>query len=287
MAAALYVNGVFEKVLVEIIAAQSRQRDLVCMLQPYSGEKIKLLAESPPSPGQPVVLYISVTTSLDQVSYRANIVGWSDKRSLDSTERVNLNARIRQHQPSEKEVYLAVNGRECVNLLFVRELERLPSPVSVSCFTKLSDRAPLRPRTRAGGWSYVDAQTDWLGRLPSIVENDLARNLADAVAKASADSSQQRALRLAAASPKPAQVQVITRAFRRNPDVIAEVMFRAAGRCEKCHALAPFARASDGSPYLEVHHRIQLANGGDDTVDNALALCPNCHRERHFGKGET
>nr|WP_275041241.1 HNH endonuclease signature motif containing protein [Halomonas meridiana] len=47
--------------------------------------------------------------------------------------------------------------------------------------------------------------------------------------------------------------------------------------------LAPFNRKSDGSPYLEVHHRKPLAEGGDDTVANAIALCPNCHRAAHYG----
>jgi 5-methylcytosine-specific restriction protein A len=26
-----------------------------------------------------------------------------------------------------------------------------------------------------------------------------------------------------------------------------------------------------------------LASDGDDTVENAVALCPNCHRRAHFG----
>ncbi|HXU34436.1 MAG TPA: HNH endonuclease [Thermoanaerobaculia bacterium] len=34
---------------------------------------------------------------------------------------------------------------------------------------------------------------------------------------------------------------------------------------------------------MEVHHRIRLAYGGEDTVENAVALCPNCHREAHHG----
>ncbi|WP_256325004.1 HNH endonuclease signature motif containing protein [Nitrosomonas sp. Nm132] len=42
-------------------------------------------------------------------------------------------------------------------------------------------------------------------------------------------------------------------------------------------------RKHDGSPYLEVHHKIPLAFGGEDTVVNAIALCPNCHREAHYG----
>lgn len=89
--------------------------------------------------------------------------------------------------------------------------------------------------------------------------------------------------RLAAAPKKPQQVQVVSTAFIRNPDVIAKVLRRANGVCEACHRHAPFRRRSDGSPYLEVHHQKRLADGGDDSVENAVAICPNCHRLAHFG----
>ncbi|WP_163591073.1 HNH endonuclease, partial [Klebsiella variicola] len=39
----------------------------------------------------------------------------------------------------------------------------------------------------------------------------------------------------------------------------------------------------DGTPFLEVHHIEWLSNGGEDSVENAIALCPNCHRQAHFG----
>lgn len=94
---------------------------------------------------------------------------------------------------------------------------------------------------------------------------------------------EKRLARLAAANKKPKAVRVVTTSYERNPDVVAEVLHRAAGCCEMCRAPAPFNRRSDGTPYLEVHHKIQLAVGGDDTVDNAIALCPNCHRKSHFG----
>ncbi|WP_415874108.1 HNH endonuclease [Domibacillus aminovorans] len=45
-----------------------------------------------------------------------------------------------------------------------------------------------------------------------------------------------------------------------------------------CGHEAPFLHASNGTPYLEVHHVIPLSKGGDDTVVNAQSLCPNCHR---------
>ena len=92
-----------------------------------------------------------------------------------------------------------------------------------------------------------------------------------------------RKARLAGANKTPQIAIRIVRQFIRNPDVIAEVLLRSEGHCEACLQEAPFLRRSDSSPYLEVHHRIPLADGGDDTVENAIALCPNCHRQVHFG----
>lgn len=92
-----------------------------------------------------------------------------------------------------------------------------------------------------------------------------------------------RLQRLARAPAQPARVEVTTFVFARNPDVVAEVLYRADGRCEACRSPAPFERRADRSPYLEVHHTTPLAAGGDDTVENAVALCPNCHRKAHYG----
>jgi hypothetical protein len=93
-----------------------------------------------------------------------------------------------------------------------------------------------------------------------------------------------RRSRLAIAPRRPEVRSTTVVVFNRSADVVAEVLLRAAGRCELCRQAAPFQRASDGTPYLEVHHRIRLADDGDDTVENAVALCPNCHRKEHFGK---
>lgn len=97
-------------------------------------------------------------------------------------------------------------------------------------------------------------------------------------------SAEDRRRRLQSADPVPQRIEIRTFAFVRNTDVIVEVLERASGRCEGCLEAAPFIRGSDGSPYLEVHHRVHLADGGADTVENAVALCPNCHRQRHFGR---
>ncbi len=93
----------------------------------------------------------------------------------------------------------------------------------------------------------------------------------------------KRKSRLKKSSSKASEKLVTTIVYDRNPDVVAEVLERANGNCEKCMQPAPFLRASDGTPYLECHHKVPLSKGGEDTVENAIGVCPNCHRELHFG----
>ncbi|MFS2187239.1 HNH endonuclease [Mucilaginibacter sp. Mucisp84] len=59
-------------------------------------------------------------------------------------------------------------------------------------------------------------------------------------------------------------------------------LLRANGNCELCGKPAPFAN-SLGVPFLEVHHILKLADDGPDKTVNVAALCPNCHREAHYG----
>jgi len=106
---------------------------------------------------------------------------------------------------------------------------------------------------------------------PDEVDRDAA--LWDAVQRSLADSAAARAARLAAAPAMPERYQTTSTAYRRNPDVIAEVLLRASGHCEGCRTPAPFVRAADGTPYLEVHHAVPLSAGGQDTVDNGMGLC--------------
>ncbi|WP_431066907.1 HNH endonuclease [Methylotuvimicrobium sp.] len=103
------------------------------------------------------------------------------------------------------------------------------------------------------------------------------------VIKALKESPENRKRQIENAPKKPDKKTVETTIYIRNPYVVAEVLERAKGACERCKSTAPFKRKSDGSPYLEVHHTVPLSEDGDDTVENAVALCPNCHRELHFG----
>lgn len=69
--------------------------------------------------------------------------------------------------------------------------------------------------------------------------------------------------------------------FERNPYVVAAALKKSKGRCGCC-GNEGFER-EDGSVYLEVHHVKRLADGGADKLENAAAVCPNCHRELHHG----
>lgn len=70
--------------------------------------------------------------------------------------------------------------------------------------------------------------------------------------------------------------------YSRDPHVVAYVRLRAQYKCEQCGEVG-FAK-DNGTPYVEVHHLIPLSEGGDDTIENAAALCATCHRRLHFGR---
>lgn len=96
----------------------------------------------------------------------------------------------------------------------------------------------------------------------------------------------EKVRRKAVTQPKgqitPLRSQAAITSFARDPAVKAWVLQRAQGVCECCRKPAPFKTAED-TPYLEVHHIRTLADGGSDRVSNTVALCPNCHRQLHYG----
>jgi predicted HNH restriction endonuclease len=104
-----------------------------------------------------------------------------------------------------------------------------------------------------------------------------------AVEDAARLSDEELKTRLPLSDELPEKRTVSTTVYVRNPFVVAAVLRRAKGVCEACGKDAPFKKRSDGTPYLEVHHKQPLAHEGWDNVGNAVALCPNCHRKAHYG----
>ena len=127
-----------------------------------------------------------------------------------------------------------------------------------------------------GIWElYQDQQGKWCYR-------QVKSEFEEAVEAAAKLPSSTREKILATESKIPVITEVTTRVYKRSPYVVAEVLLRAKGKCQSCKRDAPFLK-EDGTPFLEVHHIEWLSRGGDDSVENAIALCPNCHRQAHYG----
>jgi len=283
MEKALFINGVYESVLEEIVKSQEENSSMVFYLQPFSTSPIKKLKNSPPDERSPMSLYLSTTGQLNQICYIAKIVGWEDKKEL-SQERLDfLNNHIKKYQPKEGEIYFQVRGKNCVNLISIINLRKITNQLSVTNLIKESNGEPLKHRSRSGGWSYLHA-LPLLEIEKTIVSKQLYEDFDSAVSKSLKDDDKSLKERLANAAKKPEKIQTISFEYRRNSDVVASVLKRANGKCELCQSDAPFLKASNSSPYLEVHHWILLSEGGEDTVENAGALCPNCHKQAHFGQ---
>lgn len=71
-----------------------------------------------------------------------------------------------------------------------------------------------------------------------------------------------------------------TTVYYRDPSLKEMVKRIAEGKCQYCGNDAPF-KDKNNEPYLEEHHIKRLADGGTDTIDNVVAICPNCHRKMH------
>lgn len=79
----------------------------------------------------------------------------------------------------------------------------------------------------------------------------------------------------------PDRARTVTNSFVRNSKVRAFVLKKAEGKCEYCGKRG-FTTVS-GQSYLEAHHIISLAKQGPDSVQNVIALCPDHHRQAHYG----
>ena len=283
MEKALFINGVFENVLDEIIKSQESKPGKVFYLQPYSTSAIKQLQSAPPTLNSPIPLYLSTTNQLNQICYIADIVGWENKSELSQESLALLNEHIKEFQPEEGQIYFEVKGKKCINLISIVNLKKITNQLSTANLIKESDGKPLKPRTRSGGWSYVQA-LPLLSIEKTITRDQLDENFEKAVSQSLSDDDESRKIRLENAVKVPEKIQTISYDYKRNHDVVAEVLKRSKGKCELCHLSAPFFKASNGLPYLEVHHWVSLSKEGEDTVDNAGALCPNCHKQAHFGQ---
>lgn len=114
----------------------------------------------------------------------------------------------------------------------------------------------------------------------------VAEALVEESAKADLPSTLAAARQLALKAMEPGEARgensALRNIYKRSAQVKNYVLLRAEGKCEACGKPAPFLR-KDGTPYLEPHHINRLSDGGLDHPLYVGAICPDCHREIHYG----
>jgi len=70
--------------------------------------------------------------------------------------------------------------------------------------------------------------------------------------------------------------------YERSRTVRDVVLARASGVCELCGKQG--FQTTAGTIFLETHHVVPLSENGVDRVENVVAICPNEHREAHYGR---
>jgi len=151
-------------------------------------------------------------------------------------------------------------------------------------------------RIMLAGKPYIEKQPDenqqirdvWIFPLkcidqsfpPLISEDDFQHKNMIRERKAKKLSDEKLWDRIRNASPKSGVRNVVSKQYDRNQDIGEYAKRRANGYCQLCNTPAPF-KNKNGEPYLETHHIKWLSNGGADSIDNTVALCPNCHRKMH------
>ena len=126
---------------------------------------------------------------------------------------------------------------------------------------------------------YLSAQiaTSRLLQPSEAVRQNLAKTLAALMKKYEAAAEEGAYPRL------PKSIAVQTQMLERNPIVVSITNLRANRLCEIPGCSTPRFAMDNGDLFCEVHHIEPLAEGGEDTIENAICLCPVHHRETHHG----
>ena len=118
------------------------------------------------------------------------------------------------------------------------------------------------------------------GEQPSLAENQIRTLIELKEKKAKKLSFEELHKRAKQSSKKAGNRTISATQFDRSIWVSEYTKRKANGICQLCNQSAPFNNI-DGEPYLETHHIIWLSEGGEDSIQNTVALCPNCHRKIH------
>jgi hypothetical protein len=166
--------------------------------------------------------------------------------------------------------------------------------LTISYYNSIREGAGRAPETRMGkgivAWVEIGDRLT-IGRIGSALffakeKRNAAEPLPDELGRqlaSSVDAAKIIAKAKLRTGPPPKRTRQIND-FVRDPYIVAAALARAQDQCETPNCKSQLFQRDDDRSYLEVHHILPLGEGGDDTLINAAALCPSCHRELHFGK---
>ncbi|HDZ78690.1 MAG TPA: HNH endonuclease [Gammaproteobacteria bacterium] len=186
----------------------------------------------------------------------------------------SLSLLVDEPVPSARELVLGENGK------WVRGPTFKPtSASSKTILDQIEKHIEKHTNTTASRKKLKNIQAILGGMtIPTVVDLEAESSFEEEVKKAL-----KQKLNKVKGNSSPSQREVRSFQYVRDPKVVAYVLKNSKGKCFDCGEKAPFISRSTGMPYLEVHHVTMLEDGGEDTISNAVALCPNCHRKRHFG----
>lgn len=157
-------------------------------------------------------------------------------------------------------------------------------PGQSSGFTKLWELKALELSVEALVWEkyrylfppeIVDTCRETLRTYGYFKDKDMMQEM-------SGSSSEERSATLMpTGNETPQRIQSTAARYERDSMIVAETKRLAKGKCQLCGQDAPF-KTKNEEPYLECHHIVALAEGGADTMQNTVALCPNCHTKMHM-----
>ncbi len=196
---------------------------------------------------------------------------------------------MNEEQKERRRAYKAQKGREYYGRLSKAERQR-KNKAALDRYKSLSPEQMLHRRAlERQTWAKRKRKADLAKMSPEqrVREVDRWANLAPEQQEAENTLAFEQHIRnsnaiddLGTDTPDHALSEEWT--YARDKKVRDAVLRRAKGRCEHCDK--PGFMTRSGKPYLETHHVIFLANDGADKLTNVIALCPNDHREAHFGK---
>lgn len=92
---ALFINGILDSNPVDILKVQDELGASDAFLQPYKGQAIAMLPDTPPSKRKPVRLYMSTTEELGEIRHTAEIIRWENKQEMSASRRSQVTSNSR------------------------------------------------------------------------------------------------------------------------------------------------------------------------------------------------